>query len=253
MNAASWVVITDAKINAFSPSIDNHVLPKVPGEVSAEGEQADVLTLGGWVADEQLPFITMELPSLTAMQYEAAAELYFSTNMTGVFTLYPNTTLIERTQSASNLDGDMEIRENTYTALQTQFKLPSSPSVWAYYYTYTSPYSPNAYHTAEIPFVFGNLDAGKTLLPPFPRDSEFSQVLMSYWTNFAKTGNPNGENLEEWPPYAGDGSSILGLGNTTGSADYDLSHLQFLASFREGGTLLEEWRNATAAIEPGHS
>jgi hypothetical protein len=64
---------------------------------------------------------------------------------------------------------------------------------------------------------------------------------------------PEWEKLEEFPQYAGDGSSIFGLGNTIGSADYDLSSLQFLASFREGGTLPEEWRNATAAIEPGHS
>jgi hypothetical protein len=76
---------------------------------------------------------------------------------------------------------------------------------------------------------------------------------MSYWNNFAKTGNPNGENLEEWAPYARDGSSIFGLGNAIGSADYDLSSLQFLASFREEGILPEEWRNATAAIEPGYS
>ena len=76
---------------------------------------------------------------------------------------------------------------------------------------------------------------------------------MSYWTNFAKAGNPNGERLEEWAPYAGDGSSIFGLGNAIGSADYDSSSVQFLASFREKGILPGEWRNATAAIELGHS
>ena len=32
-------------------------------------------------------------------------------------------------------------------------------------------------------------------------DLELSGKMMDYWVNFAKTGNPNGEALPDWPAY----------------------------------------------------
>ncbi len=52
-------------------------------------------------------------------------------------------------------------------------------------------------HAAELAFVFGNLNPEKQT----PSYRALSHAMMTYWTQFAKTGNPNAEGLPEWPPY----------------------------------------------------
>jgi len=60
-----------------------------------------------------------------------------------------------------------------------------------------------ALHSFEVPFVFNQMDwgANKNLYPrkKLPAARELSKTMMGYWTNFAKTGNPNGSGLPEWP------------------------------------------------------
>ena len=37
--------------------------------------------------------------------------------------------------------------------------------------------------------------------------------MSSYWVNFAKTGNPNGKGLPEWPAFDGQQPQTIDLGN----------------------------------------
>jgi len=55
-------------------------------------------------------------------------------------------------------------------------------------------------HGDEIQFVFGNLGArsGGSFSAA---DRDLAEDMMRYWTNFAKTGNPNGKDLPFWPDY----------------------------------------------------
>jgi para-nitrobenzyl esterase len=55
-------------------------------------------------------------------------------------------------------------------------------------------------HGAEIAFVFGTLGARPGGgAAPTSQDQEMSRTVRSYWTNFAKTGDPNGTGLPRWP------------------------------------------------------
>jgi para-nitrobenzyl esterase len=51
----------------------------------------------------------------------------------------------------------------------------------------------------EIPYVFGTFrDPSWNWLPFEPVDSRLSEIMQTFWTNFAKTGNPNSRDLPRW-------------------------------------------------------
>jgi para-nitrobenzyl esterase len=59
-------------------------------------------------------------------------------------------------------------------------------------------------HGGEIAFVFGTLGTGVLGPPPPPptaQDQAVSRMAQSYWVNFARTGDPNGAGLPDWPHY----------------------------------------------------
>jgi para-nitrobenzyl esterase len=64
-------------------------------------------------------------------------------------------------------------------------------------------------HGSEIPFVFNNLNTRWGNTQVTDEEKKIAKVLNSYWVNFAKTGNPNGEGLPEWPGYNIQNEQIL--------------------------------------------
>jgi para-nitrobenzyl esterase len=60
------------------------------------------------------------------------------------------------------------------------------------YFGFPAGYQAGAYHSSELPYLF---DFGLTLNP---QQTAVSQQMLKYWTNFARSGNPNGSGLPEW-------------------------------------------------------
>ena len=68
------------------------------------------------------------------------------------------------------------------------------------------------FHSGEMIYAYGNLDKSLQKFAYNQSDYNLSDIMVNYWVNFAKTGNPNASGLPEWKQYNGTGY-IQELGN----------------------------------------
>lgn len=67
-------------------------------------------------------------------------------------------------------------------------------------------------HTSELFFLFGIQDFFRKYgIAVDPADLVLSEQMMKYWSNFAKTGNPNSDDLPLWEPYTSDAQAYISL------------------------------------------
>lgn len=64
-----------------------------------------------------------------------------------------------------------------------------------------------AWHSAELWYMMGTLD--RCWRPWTEGDRALSEKMLDYWTNFMKTGDPNGAGLPEWKPCSKDDSFVM--------------------------------------------
>lgn len=184
----------------FAPDVDGYFLPESVPSIFAASKQNDVPMLVGWNRDEG-GFASKATVASLAVDLNKQ----FGDRAAEALKVYPAADDAQAIRSASDLAGDRFIAYSTWRWLEAQVTSGKQP-VYRYRFDLVSPADPNhpgglaAYHSSEIPYVFGDLD----LLKGFalrPEDYQLSQQMQKYWTNFARTGNPNGDGLPQWPTY----------------------------------------------------
>ncbi len=184
----------------FGPVVDGWFFPKSPADTFAAGEQAHVPLLAGWNAHESG---TPESNHTTPAAFTEQARQKFGEEADKFLALYPAATDAETHASASAFAGDQFIAFGTWKWLEAQNRVGGLP-VYRYRFDHAPPSpagqpSRGAHHAADIEYVFDNL-ASKDL-PFVEADRHLADLMATYWTNFAKTGNPNGPGLPTWPRY----------------------------------------------------
>ncbi|KAL7908468.1 carboxylesterase type B [Trichoderma velutinum] len=249
--AALWSASTDPGFTVFAPSIDHYVVPTAPSVIFDHGDEQRVPILAGINAHEEDLFLSRSLPHQTSEDYISSTGKLFGDRTNEALQLYPGSTYIQANDSANALTGDLVIRQQTWESLDRHV-LVGLQKGYGYYFTYSSPYSPFAGHTAEITYVFGNMELNENfsstaplLSPATSGDLKMSETMRSYWTNFAKTGDPNDPNgsLPYWPSYTGSGNCFLELGNLIHAINTpDIDRFRFIRSLRVDSILPLSWR-----------
>ncbi len=210
----------------FASVIDGRLLTEPVTTTYAAGRQAHVPLLAGWNRDEG-----SFAKSMTAEKWKDFAANNFKDRAPEFLRLYPGLTDEQATRSAIDYAGDDFIAFDTWKWIEAHVKTGDSP-VYRYRFDLAalpSKYHPAAFafHSDDIEYVFGTLDTrpGEIVRP---EDRKLSDQMMSYWTNFAKTGDPNGSGLPIWPRYDSANSLIHLDSPITSSPDTLRPRYEFL-------------------------
>ena len=196
---------------SFFPVFDGNVLPRDQYALYLAKKFNDTPVLIGTNSDEGALFIQMPMKSA---QFEQFVRAGFGAQADAILAAYPHATDAEAFKAAKDVMRESTFAWHTWAwaMLQTE---KGKGKAFVYYFDHRTPQSPNgSNHGSEIAYVFGTLGAGAGPIfgvpnPPRPGDVKLSDLMSSYWTNFAKTGDPNGPGLPPWPAFSAADQKVL--------------------------------------------
>jgi para-nitrobenzyl esterase len=210
---------TASRPNAFrfAPNVDGYFLRESVESAFASGRQHRVPLLAGWNADESGYQGVLAQLEPTRENFAERVRAQFGAHADDVLRVYDVASDEHTKGVARDLASDRFIGFSTWKWIDVHAATGGAP-VFRYQFDQPPPVTPprGAYHSAEIEFVFGTL-ASKDL-PWRPEDTKVSDIMSSYWTNFAKSGNPNGPGLPEWPAFDRTNRSVMHLAAETRAA-----------------------------------
>lgn len=190
----------------FGLTIDDVVIPPVY-ETFAAGKQNDVSLLTGWNADDGVSFG----PPVNAAQFQAMANKQFGENADQYLKLFPAATDEEAAKS-QKLVSQLSFGWNNYSWARMQSETGKGKS-YLYFFSRVPPGEPNygAFHSSEFGYALHTLHLWNR--PFTDADYNLENIMSSYWVNFAKTGDPNGDGLPKWPAFNDQNPEVIELGD----------------------------------------
>ena len=192
----------------FDAIVDGWVIPEQPVRIFTDGRQARIPVLVGSNADEATVFAPGPTTVLAYRQYLRADSGPWAERE---FRLWPASSDAEVPRQY------LKLQNATFAfGAWSMARAMSRIGEPAYLYLFTWADAGErarlgACHGEELYFLSDS----------FPRDwvfvdgqERFGETLRRYWTNFAKSGKPDGTGLPAWPPFDATSNRVLELGRT---------------------------------------
>ena len=202
----------------FLPTVDGEVLIEDLGTTFANGRQADVPVMVGWAAEEgavAVPEFFMKAMGAGLQGFNTYGAALLPEVSDEIPDYYPASTDDDVLQYWQALFTDVSYTYPARVWVRSMGHLKSD----AYLYSFTWPPTltgggnRDAFHGASQIYVHGDFDLFKELAPT-DADRRFSEIIAETWVRFARTGNPNGGSLPDWPAFTRENEAYLELGAT---------------------------------------
>jgi para-nitrobenzyl esterase len=201
------VVLNDASGGGqYGPILDGTLLPADVDRAFADGKEAPIPWIVGSNDFEAslFPNVLKDPDARLAALPEAAR--------TAVLAFYDPNHANDKAAIVADMTTDRVFTEPARFLATNHAK--NGGTVYRYFFRYVVEAmrgsTHGAPHAGELPYVFGNLGAGRNLTYSYnAADKNVATTMIHYWTNFAKTGNPNGPGLVAWPADTGDDMLVI--------------------------------------------
>lgn len=208
-----WLDDPLSQMGGFWPNADGYVIAGDQYKQYQDGNYNDVNVIIGTNSDEGSMFVQPMEPQ----QYADLVKARFGPIAERALELYPGGDRLEIYHSMSDLFRETAFAWPSYAWARLQSETGNS-GVYTYYFDQfrPEPLYPNgpvprgAAHGSEMAYVFGHLGLNPNAQVT-EEEQALSDLMIRYWTNFAKSGDPNGEGLPVWPLFSEDEETVLFL------------------------------------------